>query len=411
VKKVVTFQDIKVLHCENEDIKNTVKSILDEKSSNFPKSQDSLILVKPNLNNYLPSLLGGTTDIRIIDGVLSYLHTLGYKNVVLADGSNIGIHHNKFNIFNILGLDSLAKSYGYRVVDLNNTDSIEIKLGSRTTKLAKICKESDYFINLPKIKTHTEAGLSICMKNLMGCLVGFNKRQVHLGLFEKRRKMGERLYQLNQILKPDLHIVDGLIAMEGDGPSAGKPRKLDLLIYGEDPLKIDWLCAKLLGFQPEKIPYFPKNYSEKVDNNNIPMFNDFKKPQLNIFGQIFLRNLFAHRLRTIGFLDKIFMSSFVSWVLISLGIRQEDINIISSHPKVKELRLDHSNCDSCSICSVYCPVDIKLEEENFDFKNSKCIKCLNCYYICPNNSISIVGDNVSKLERIRHLVQTSKINW
>ena len=105
------------------------------------------------------------------------------------------------------------------------------------------------------------------------------------------------------------------------------------------------------------------------------------------------------------------MSFFVSWVLISLGIRQEDINIISSHPKVKELRLDHSNCDSCSICSVYCPVDIKLEEENFDFKNSKCIKCLNCYYICPNNSISIVGDNVSKLERIRHLVQTSKINW
>ena len=93
-----------------------------------------------------------------------------------------------------------------------NYSEKEIALDDKIkTGIAKECLDTDFFINLPKLKTHFATGMSVCLKNMVGCLVGQeNKRRIHT-----HKNLAQNIVNINKAVKVDLHIVDGLILWRG----------------------------------------------------------------------------------------------------------------------------------------------------------------------------------------------------
>jgi uncharacterized protein (DUF362 family)/ferredoxin len=373
-----------------EDINTTIRFSLKE-SGILDLERDSIILVKPNLNNDIPGILGGTTDLRILHDVLAFLKQRGFKNVIIGDGPNVGVFHLGINVFKRLGLDKLAKLFNYQILDFNYADFEEVNLLGRKMRIAKICLENDFFINLPKIKTHSEALLSISLKNLVGCLVGYDKRKIHLGVLEKRVNFFERLLELNRVIRPNLHIVDGLIIMEGNGPSAGNPKKLGLILAGNNPFVLDVWCSKLIGIDPKHVPYLRLAFEKGMVTKDVfeakvprPLINVKTPPTLSrVLANVFLRNFFVFtRFKT----DFIFSKHVVSELLCKTKLRQERFS--NEELCVKEIIVRKEYCDHCNLCINYCPLMIDIPRLSIV---KDCLKCMYCLVVCPRGAIRYVG--------------------
>jgi len=169
-----------LVNCRSyQEILNRFPVIMEQFGDLLPADKGARILIKPNLNSNMNALTGNTTDLRILSALLSYLKTSGYLNITIGEGTNSGFYRNRIGVISRLGIDRLARYYGIRVTDLNYAESKDIffKNGVKV-RVAKECFEADLFINLPKLKTHFEVGMSVCLKNLMGCLVG---QEYHTG--------------------------------------------------------------------------------------------------------------------------------------------------------------------------------------------------------------------------------------
>jgi len=223
-----------------------VHESIDEFKGLFPTDKGARLLVKPNLNSNLDALTGNTTDLRVLADVIEYLKETGYSRITIAEGYNSGFHRDGISVITRNRVDRLAAHFGVDVVDLNFAKGrpIEFENGLRA-EVADLCFESDFFINVPKLKTHYETLITVCLKSLIGILVGReNKALAHESLIKN-------ILRINDAVRPDLHVVDAMIAMEGNGPSAGTPVRMDSLFVGDDPYVTDLVAARLLSFPYE----------------------------------------------------------------------------------------------------------------------------------------------------------------
>jgi uncharacterized protein (DUF362 family) len=129
--------------------------------------------------------------------------------------------------------------------------------------------QADCFINIPIAKHHSEARLTMAMKNMMGAIGGWRGR-IHVGLHQN-------IADMNLILRPDLHILDATRIMTQGGPSGGKAEYVqvkNLLFAGVDPVAIDAYGTTLFGMEPKDIGYITKAYElglGEMDLNAIKM--------------------------------------------------------------------------------------------------------------------------------------------
>ena len=254
----------------------------------LPPSKDARILIKPNLNSNMNALTGNTTDLRMLRALVQCLKEEGYDNIVIGEGTNSGFYRSKIGVISRLRVDSLAKYYGIQTKDLNYSEGRNINFsGDVKARIAEECLDADLFINVPKLKTHFEVGMSVCLKNLIGCLIGQeNKKKTH-------QFLAENILNLNRSVKPHLHIVDGLIAMEGLGPTRGKPKNMGLMIVGTDPFLIDMVCARIARFDYRLITtlklaedqgIITEKHHEYLQSLNLYSFiKEFEKPKANLF--------------------------------------------------------------------------------------------------------------------------------
>jgi uncharacterized protein (DUF362 family) len=111
--------------------------------------------------------------------------------------------------------------------------------------------EADYLVNLPKIKTEGHVKVTLSIKNLFGIPQRKKKNRLH-------NKLNEILPYLAGVVKNDLIIVDGIVAMEGNGPIIGTPVDLGVIVGGRNPVSVDAICCALMGVNPNKVPYLSK---------------------------------------------------------------------------------------------------------------------------------------------------------
>lgn len=388
---------LSLLRCQGtRDIKEKLNLELEKFSSLFPAPKEAKILLKPNLNSNMNALTGNTTDLRILAAVIEFLKNKGYKNIILGEGTSSGFYREKINIFSRLYIDRLAQFYNVKIADFNYAASEEITFeDGQTAKVAKLCKEADFFINLPKLKTHFEVGLSACLKNMMGALVGVdNKQKTHRSLFKN-------ILNLNKYVKPDLHIVDGLICMEGNGPSSGTPVKKDLILIGTDAYLLDIACARIAGFDYSDIPYLKiaqergiinKAYIDFVDSA-MPKsaFANFKRPKANPLVKFINNPRWQHcfvKLRLSPGIKRIFSLKSAGKLLNATGLRQDVF--AKEETTCNKLFVDFKQCNGCKKCLAYCPMELDLPEQ-LNGKNERCVSCLYCFLVCPRKAVKMEG--------------------
>lgn len=373
----------------------------------FPKDPKASILIKPNLNSTLDALTGNTTDLRVLALLIEYLKDEGYSNISIGEGYNSGFHRDKISVIERNKVDRLAKFYGINVIDFNYAEGFPIDFEDGIRPLvAKHCFNADFFINVPKLKMHYETMMSVCLKSLIGTLVGLeNKTLVHKSLIKN-------ILHINDNVKPHLHVVDALFAMEGTGPSAGTPVKMNMLIIGDNPYIVDMLCARLFCCEYEEVPLLKESISSGRINSDMIQYVESlridtdkvkaKRPNPNFIARQIINPRYQKyfiMIRNAPVISNVISNVNVKKVLLRFGITQEVIVKKERHVK---LGRNSEKCCGCGRCDMYCPIHLNLPDDIENAaKMSSCIDCLYCYAVCPNNAIVVEGELGYYTEQIR----------
>jgi len=410
------FGSVNLYECHNlREIENSIAMIFQD-NHYLPRSKDAGILVKPNLNSDMCGLTGNTTDLRVLTTVLGFLKNMGYANITVGDGTSCGFFSMGINVISRLKIDKIAERYNVKILDLNNAQFKEVEFDrGNKIRIAKVCFDSELFINLPKLKTHAETGISVCLKNLIGCVVGLDKQKVH-------KNPCANILKLNEIIRPHVHIVDGLMAMEGTGPSKGKPIRMNWLLSGSNPLLVDMACAELTGFDYKDIPYLRlaegKGLIKTDDKRQLlsavrssHLTRKFEKPKPSLLASLIndprYRGFFA-KLRwnyVHPYFSSLFSSDLVSRALYNLRARQD--MFIQKEPEKIQICLDEGICNYCQLCIDYCPTGVGTPSEVGDLR--KCIQCLYCYFVCPTKAIRLKGTLGYLLYQINNYAEPIRI--
>jgi uncharacterized protein (DUF362 family) len=204
------------------------------------------VVIKPNLTGLRDGQVypGQTTDVRVGAALIKALKSAGNGRISFAEGLNGG------RLWERTGFAALAEREGVALTNLVVGNFVPVKLDGlalQEYRFPEVIKNCDVFIDLPVMKTHRLTGISAGMKNLYGLLP--MPRDVHHGEAE------QILSDLITIRKPDLVVVDALVAMEGQGPLAGSAVPMNLVIAGRDIVAVDAVCAALMGFDPGQVAH------------------------------------------------------------------------------------------------------------------------------------------------------------
>jgi uncharacterized protein (DUF362 family) len=247
---------VSLVRRQNEDTEEAVKTAVKMagglSSIITPNSQ---VLVKPNLVTPIESGTGVITDCQVTEAVIRLALECRPKRVVIGEGSGygydvIGARADTWDAFKRSGTYEVAERLGIDCVDLNREPSVSVEIPDYFVMdrvlIAKTVIESDVIISVPVLKTHRRTIITLSLKNMKGVMPGREKRKTHqLGL--------ERaIVDLNQIVKPHFTIVDGLVGLGGlwEGEDAAH---MNLILAGQDPVAVDAVGARVMGFDPTRI--------------------------------------------------------------------------------------------------------------------------------------------------------------
>lgn len=377
------------------EIRKCIREVFSHFGALLPSNKDARIVLKPNLNSNMNALTGNTTDLRLIAVIIRELKTRGYGNITIAEGTNSGFYRQGINVIRRLYVDRLAELLDVKVKDTNYDDGVEIVLHSgEKAQIAKTFVEADFLINLPKIKMHWETEMSVALKSLVGTLIGMaNKKKAHSNLIQN-------ICILNEKIRPALHIVDGIIAMEGNGPTTGTPVALGVILAGRDPYRIDLAAARLTGCPFKAVPVLveserlgkiseaDKQYVEKLDIRNLERI--LKRPrvpaQTKLVTNKRLQKYFL-KIRHGPGIRWFFNRPIGNRILFKLKLTQEVM--IQANQGSYKIKWRSSSCKDCGICATFCPTEI---DPKSGVQQIGCIDCLYCYCTCPSKAFQIEGD-------------------
>lgn len=210
------------------------------------------VLVKPNLLTAAPPEDAVTTHPELVRIVVTDLLALGAE-VVVGDSPAFG---SAPGVGRAAGIAAVCQELGVPLVNLSQAMRAENpggKVFSHLTVSRVALKEVDRIINLPKLKGHQQAYFTCAAKNMFGCVPGKRKAWWHMKAGAYENFFGLMLVETLRLLAPCLTIVDGVVAMQGNGPRNGTPYPLGVLLAGPDALAVDRVAVDLIGYDPARV--------------------------------------------------------------------------------------------------------------------------------------------------------------
>ena len=211
------------------------------------------VVVKPNLCTFMGPESGATTDVRIVEALIEILNKQNPENIFVVESRSFsGTAPEKFKR---LGYTRLEEKFdNVKLVNLDKDRIYEVRFPEneylKTVKLPETILKSNYFVSVAKLKTSAQQRITCVLKNQFGCIPG--------GKGHHHPRLSEAIADINYVIKPDLCIIDGIYAMEGNGPLDGNPKRMDLIIVGNNPIGADTVAARVMMFNPKSVPHLKK---------------------------------------------------------------------------------------------------------------------------------------------------------
>jgi len=327
------------------------------------------VLIKPNILAPVPAEMRVTTSPSVVRAVVGAVRAAGGTPSV---GDNPGgVDRNSLHTAEVCGI--LAASDGcFRNL---SDEVVEMRLDNPSVDkvvISKFILEADVVINVPVFKTHMLTTLTGAVKNCYGYVAGTNKARLHLAAFSRGR-FAQLLLDLYALRVPDLHIVDALYVMEGNGPTHGRVRPYGKLVAGRDGLAVDHVLTRLMGVDPAETRLFQRAVERGLfspetvraldgDGNPVPVeaIPNFALPN------------------TIGV-----SIEEQAQLLVALG---------AIRPVVKE-----DLCTMCGDCAKNCPPQAITLDPFPVIDAGKCISCFCCAELCTEGAMEVPSGEATGL--------------
>jgi ferredoxin len=267
----------------------------------------------------------------------------------------------------------LSMEEGAEIKNFDREGVVEVFSESRPEEkmfIAKPIFDADVVINLPKLKTHSAAIYTGAVKNVFGCIPGLRKAWYHKSAPEPG-DFGEIISDIHKAGRFHLHIMDGITAMQGEGPTAGEVYNANKILISTDPLALDTIGAKMIKINIDSVPILATAKKRGIGEGNLDRIildGDYKMiPTLEGFK-----------------LPKRFKSNKARNNKAVIKV----IDFFKARPKV-----NINKCRKCNMCVESCPVQA-INRETKDINYQLCIECMCCHELCMYKAVELKSNNL-----------------
>jgi len=368
---------VKVKAYEKESLRNALMKSLSFLGGleNIIKTQSRVFVKINHLSPPSPPEKAIVTHPALTREVLLLLKELECKITVGDD-----IQSKEGDGFLISGYRQLCKELGIQLFNLKEKGFRKVKCDGKILKEAYISPlvlEVDYILNLAKLKTHSFTVFTGAVKNMFG-IIPLGLRLHYHRHYIKNEIFSQMLVDIFSCCPPHLTIMDGIIAMEGEGPGAGKPRKVGIILASQDAVALDTVATKIIGFNPFNIYTILHAHDRGLGTGRIS--------EIEIRGMriqdVRIRD-FKHSALAVGLLRKKIPQFLHAYI-------QDQLTLI---PEISEKK-----CSVCKECVDICPKSAtKLARNTVWIDKRACIHCMCCHEVCRFQAIRIKRKPIGKI--------------
>lgn len=317
------------------------------------------VLLKPNLLSAADPLQAVTTHPAVVEAVAERVQAMGAE--VWIGDSPAGPIEAGPRVWRGSGMSDVATRTGARLVPFEGVDWK--RLNGNDYFIARPVFEADLVINLPKLKTHALTLYTGAVKNLFGTIPGTRKRELHLRAPGMREFSGV-LTDVLELVRPALTIMDGVLGQEGNGPGAGgTPRRYGLLAASTDPVALDAVIARAMGYRPGEVLHLAEAGRRGLGQADYEAVHVEGTSRVLAFGDV--------RLPHARWYFRI-----PPWMGAPL------YRAARLRPRLRAVA-----CIGCGRCAEVCPRQAITPGKPISLDLDRCIGCLCCAEVCPQGAI------------------------
>lgn len=342
--------------------------------------ENSKVLLKPNFLSLVEKGSPVITHYALFEAVVRIVKEYSSN---IAFGDSPGSEDTR-KVAEKSGLMEVASRYGVAFADFNEEVHAELDnpLMYKFWNVAKAPYEAEVVITLPKLKTHALMYYTGAVKNQFGCLPGSQKPEWHTKLPDAVN-FSKMLFDLNSVVKTSFAILDGIIAMEGNGPRNGTPKKTDAIIMGKSLTAVDSAAVRLIGYNDVlSVPFLKAAHDTK--------WGAVLPEEIEILGE----SLESMRCKDFRLSRSAGVINF-----LTPSLNNFVASLVAPNPVLVE-----EKCIGCRKCDKVCPVRPKVISfvkhkgktvPRWKYKN--CIRCFCCQELCPKGAVVIKEKTVKRL--------------
>lgn len=332
------------------------------------------VLLKPNLLSARTPEQAVTTHPEVVRALIRSVKAVSACPMVADSGMSV-IQIER--VWEKTGFKAMCGEESVPLVNLEKAGSVQFNRAGVVYSVAKPVLDAALVINVPKLKTHMLAALTNAVKNIYGTLPGFQKTMLHKQ-YPTPVQFCAFLAALYARVKPGLTISDAVVAMEGNGPSAGDLAPLGFLAGSTDGVALDAAMCHILKIALNKVSYLgllqragvgAADWSQIEMVGNVPL--PLQRPPFRV-------PVTANLLNRIPIWLVRLLASYV-WIRPSFTAR----------------------CTECGLCLKTCPVTaLRMAEGSRPVLNpAACIGCCCCHEVCPERAVDMTQSFLLKLRK------------
>lgn len=331
------------------------------------------ILIKPNMLAARRPYQAVTTHPEVVRAAIRLVRAAGGLPIVGDSPAGPSTERILRHLAEKTGIFEVCTQEGVPFALFTECETVAYDEGkaAKSFDLTKALQEVDAVISLAKLKTHSFTRYTGAVKNLFGLVHGLKKAGYHMRM-RSPEAFSEMLVDLAECVRPRLTIMDGVVGMDGDGPSSGRRREMGVLLASANPHALDAVALQLVGAEPASVwtvraamdrGLLPKDCRAGIEIRGEALdglrIHDFRMPpKLRVFGGI------------PGVLEG----------FVAEGVARKPVFS-------KEL------CSGCGRCVEICPAEaLSLRDGRLPkvgIRRDLCIRCYCCQEVCPENAVDL----------------------